>query len=180
MQERNGESSKSSKRSQKSRFDARRVSKKNSINVKSNELNPVEKRNQRIKVNKKRSGRADNRPKHNLSKKSSSNKKSLKSDVVKKPVQNTGKRYTSKKTISKKAKSVRPNTKKIGSLIFNRSFKQSNYAYFGFGLIFAYLFLLISSVDTVISEGLFLIYLGGLLLKRPRIHSQGIIVDILQ
>ena len=38
--------------------------------------------------------------------------------------------------------------------------------------------MLISSVDTVISEGLFFSYLGVLLLKRPRIYSQGIIVDI--
>ena len=65
------------------------------------------------------------------------------------------------------------NTKNI-----KENFKKSQYAYFGFGLIFAYLFVLISSVDTVISEGLFFSYLGVLLLKRPRIHSQGIIVDI--
>ena len=177
MQERNRESS---KRSHKSRFDARRVSKKNSSKAKSKELNPVEKRNQRIEENKKRSGRADNRPKNHLSKKTSSLKKSQKADVTKKPVQKTGKGYTSKKTASKKAKSARPNSnaRKIGSLIFNKTFKQSQYAYFGFGLIFAYLFLLISSVDTVISEGLFFSYLGVLLLKRPRIHSQGIIVDI--
>ena len=177
MQERNRESS---KRSHKSRLDARRVSKKNSSKAKSKELNPVEKRNQRIEENKKRSGRADNRPKNHLYKKTSSLKKSQKAEATKKPVQKTGKGYTSKKTASKKAKSDRPNSnaRKIGSLIFNKTFKQSQYAYFGFGLIFAYLFLLISSVDTVISEGLFFSYLGVLLLKRPRIHSQGIIVDI--
>ena len=35
-----------------------------------------------------------------------------------------------------------------------------------------------SAVDTVIGEGLFFIYLGALLLKRPRIHSQGIFIDV--
>ena len=53
MQERNRESS---KRRHKSRFDARRVSKKNSSKAKSKELNPVEKRNQRIEENKKSRG----------------------------------------------------------------------------------------------------------------------------
>ena len=175
MQERNRESS---KRSHKSRFDERRVSKKNSSKTKSKQLNPVEKRNQRIEGNKKRSGRADNRPKHYLSKKSSPLKKSQKADVTKKSVKDKGKRYTSKKTASKEAKSSRPNTRKKGNSIFITTLKQSKYSYFGFGIIFAYLFLLISSVDTVISEGLFFSYLGVLLLKRPRIHSQGIIVDI--
>ena len=167
MQERNRESS---KRSHKSRFDARRVSMKNSSKSKSKELNPVEKRNQSIEENKKRSGRADNRPKHHLSKKTSSLKKSQKADVTKKPVQKTSKRQKLKKTASKEAKSGHPNARKIGSLIFNKTFKKSNYAYFGFGLIFAYLFLLISSVDTVISEGLFFSYLGVLLLKLSLIH----------
>ena len=122
MQERNRESS---KRSHDPRFDARRVSKKNSSKAKSKQLNPVEKRNQRIEGNKKRSGRADNRPKHYLSKKSSPLKKSQKADVTKKSVKDKGKRYTSKKTASKEAKSVRPNAnaRKIGSLIFNKTFK---------------------------------------------------------
>ena len=175
MQEINRESS---KRSHKSRFGARRASKKNFSKAKTKELNPVEKRNQRIKENKKRSARVDNRPQHHFSKKSSLLKNNQKADVFKKRVQKTGKRYTLKKTTSKKAKSDRPNTQKIASLIFSKTFKKSNYAYFGFGFIFAYLFLLISSVDTVISEGLFFSYVGILLLKRPRIHSQGIIVDI--
>ena len=175
MQERNTESS---KRKHNSRFDTRRVSKKNSSKSKSKKLTLVEKRNQRIEKNKKRSSRADNRPKNHLSKKTRSLKKSRKADVTKKAVASNGKRHTSKKTVSKEAKSKRSNARKTGNLIFNKTFKESKYAYFGFGLIFAYLFLLISSVDTVISEGLFFIYLGALLLKRPRIHSRGIVVDI--
>ena len=99
MQERNRESS---KRSHKSRFDARRVSKKNSSKSKSKELNPVEKRNQRIEENKKRSGRADNRPKNHLSKKTSSLKKSQKADVTKKPVQKAVSATLQKKQLLKK------------------------------------------------------------------------------
>ena len=146
MQERNRESS---KRSHRSRFDARRVSKKNSSKAKSKELNPVEKRNQRIKENKKRSGRADNRPKNHLSQKTSSLKKSQKADATKKRVQNTGERYTSKKTTSKVAKSAPPNANasKTGSLIFNKTFKQSQYAYFGFGLIFALILIFDAAPD---------------------------------
>ena len=175
MQERNRESS---KRSRNSRFDARRASKKNSINSKSKEFNPVEKRNKRIEENRKRSRRADNRPKNHLSKKSISFKKNQKGDFTKKSVQKTSNRLKSKKTASKKAKSDRFNNGNTGSLIFNKTFKKSEYSDFGFGLIFAFLFLLISSFDTVISEGLFFCYLGFLLLKRPHIHSQGMLLDI--
>lgn len=169
MQERNRESS---KRSHESRFDARRVSKKNSSKSKSKKFNPVEKRNQRIEENKKKSARADNRKTDHVL------KKSQKADVTKKSVQNKDKRYTSKKTASKEQKASRSSVRKSGILIISKNFKQSEYTFFGIGLIFAYLFLLVSSVDVVISEGLFFIYLGVLLLKRPRIHSQGRVIDI--
>ena len=153
-------------------------SKRFSTKAKSKKLNPVEKRNQNIRENKKRSARRDNRPKHQLSKKISSFKSGQKSRAKKKIAQGKIRQNPFKKTVLNETKKGRQNHRKIGSLVFNKTFKQPQYAYFGFGLIFAYLFLLISSFDTVISEGIFFIYLGILLLKRPLIHSQGMVVDI--
>ena len=84
MQERNRESS---KRKHNSRFDARRVSKKNSSKSKSKELNPVEKRNQRIKkIKKGRGGQIIDRS-IIYPKKLDSLKKSQKADVTKNAVQ---------------------------------------------------------------------------------------------
>ena len=160
MQERKKESR---KRSHKSRNDAKRVSKKKISRSKFSAPNLVEKRNQKIKENKKRSGRANNSPKNNVSLKTSALKKSQKNKGIRIAAENKVRHYTTKKT---------------GNIIFNKTFTQSKYTYFGFGLIIAYILFLISSVDTVISEGLFFIYLGVLLLKKPRIYSQGIIIDI--
>ena len=176
MQERNRESR---KRNRKSRFDSRRTLEDKTSQSKPKELNPVEKRNQRIEQNKKKSRRADNRKVHHPSKKASSLNRDKESRVSKKKPKNSGKRASLKKATSKERKSHHPKTRKLSNLFTNKDFRRSEYVFFGLGLIFAYLFLLVSSVDTVISEGLFFIYLGVLLLRRPRIYSQGRFIDII-
>lgn len=175
MQERNRESS---KRNRNSRIESKTSSKKNSRKIKSKELSPVEKRNQRIEKNKKNSQRADNREDHSVLKKTGAPKRVRKPKAFAKNLNNKGNGGALKKSPFVEDKLEGPSVRKNGILLFSRDFRQSKFALFGFGLIFAYLLLLLSSVDTVISEGLFFIYLGVLLLKRPRIQSQGIIVDV--
>lgn len=177
MQERNRESS---KRNRNSRIESRTSSKNNNRKLKSKELTPVEKRNQWIEKNKKKSQRADNREKHSAFKKNRPLKNDQKPKVSPKRIKKLGKgRSLKASSANQKDKSDRSSVRKTGILISSKDFRQSKFAFFGFGLVFAYLLLLLSSVDTVISEGLFFIYLGVLLLKRPRIQSQGMFIDIL-
>lgn len=175
MQERNRESS---KRNRKSKIDSRMTSKENRGKIKPKGLNPVEKRNQRIEENKKKSRRADNREPRDLLKKTTSYKRSTEAKSFGKKLYDKDKRSSIKKTPSKQRISDRPSVRKTGNLLLGKGFRHSECAFFGFGLIVAYLFLLGSSVDTIISEGLFFIYLGVLLFKRPHIQSQGIFIDI--
>lgn len=173
MQEKNRESS---KRSQKSRSDGRRVSKKNSIKSKSREYNPVEKRNQRIEKNKKISSRRNNSSKEHLSPKTKKYDNRQKTKIKKEVGSNISNKLAPKTTL-KKSGDGNPVSRKSLNLFFYKNFRHPNYGYFGVGLIFACLILLFSSFDVVISKGLFFIYLGVLLLKQPRIYSQGIFID---
>ncbi|MDA0848781.1 MAG: hypothetical protein O2827_03395, partial [Verrucomicrobia bacterium] len=83
MQERNRESS---KRNRNSRIESRTSSKNNNRKLKSKELTPVEKRNQWIEKNKKKSQRADNREKHSAFKKARPLKRDQKPKVSPKKI----------------------------------------------------------------------------------------------
>lgn len=174
MQERNRESR---KRNHKLKPGSSSVS-KNRKNSKPKELTPVEKRNQRIQENRKKGRRADNRETIGSSRESRSvtpNKR--KKFFRKKPNVNENKPSLSNAS-SYKPKSISIKNGKPINLIASRDFEGSEYVFFGAGFVISYLLLLTSSVDTVISEGLFFIYLGTLLLRRPRLYSMGSFVNI--
>ncbi len=174
MQERNR---KSKRRNNKPIQRSRSVS-KSSKNKKFRELTPVEKRNQRIQENKKQGRRADNRQTTVSSKKVTSVTVSERNKLVDQKRKVVESPLSSSNKSTRKEKSPIPSVSKSNNLAVVKDFRRVEYIFFGVGLVIAYLLLLTSSVDTIISEGMLFIYIGTLLLRKPRFYSQGIFIDI--
>ena len=78
--------------------------------------------------------------------------------------------YSSKKSVIKF---------NIGKIITPFSVHENpEFLSFALALSFAILLVLLSSVDSILTEGVFLLYLGILLYKKPKFPSRGIFIDI--
>lgn len=174
MEEENREFRKSNDRSKK-RF--RRVSEK-SNDSKSKDLNPIEKRNQRIEENKKKGFRVNNSQLSKSFKNSRSDIANKSKSISKKGLNHSGEKISLKKKNINEGKSISARARKSAFIVSSGDSRHVDYGFFGLGLIMVYLLLLMSSFDTVISEGLFFIYLGVLLLRKPRIKSQSTFINI--
>ena len=111
----------------------------------------------------------------------SKNKNSIESNIYKNKIKRS-KDYTRSDNV--KVSSLHPPKKSLskfnaGKIIEPLSVQQNpKFLSFTLALLFAVLLVLLSSVDSVLTEGVFLLYLGILLYRTPKLPSRGLFLDL--